>query len=100
MHTPALSDDTAPATRHARRERRTGVEVEFLGPSARAAAAAIAAGLGGTLEKEDPHAFRVSGSRLGELRVETDLRAVHPRRHPELAFRLDDRSADWLGSLV
>jgi hypothetical protein len=80
--------------------RHVGVELEFMGLSARQAASALAAALGGHVEKEDPHAFRIRATSLGDLRVETDLRAVHPRRHPELAFRLDDRSADWLGSLV
>jgi hypothetical protein len=64
--------------------RRVGVEIEFLGPHAWTAAHALANDLGGTCEAEDPHAFRVSGTPLGDLLIETDLRHVHPDRHPEL----------------
>jgi len=60
--------------------RRVGVEIEFIGPSARIAAAALAAGLGGRVTEEDPHAFTVEGSSLGDVRVELDLRAAHPQR--------------------
>ncbi|PIK69170.1 hypothetical protein CS379_31210 [Methylobacterium frigidaeris] len=60
--------------------RRVGVEIEFMGPSARIAAAALAAGLGGRLAEEDPHAFQLEGTALGDIRVELDLRAAHPQR--------------------
>ncbi len=80
--------------------RRVGVEVEFLGLTARAAAQALAADLGGTCEAEDPHAFKVSGTRLGDLLIETDLRHVHPDRHPELGLRLNRRMAAWLGTIA
>ncbi|WP_244936519.1 amidoligase family protein [Methylobacterium currus] len=60
--------------------RRVGVEIEFMGPSAKVAAAALAAGLGGRLAEEDPHAFRLEGTALGDVRVELDLRAAHPQR--------------------
>ena len=78
--------------------RRVGVEIEFLGPHARAAAQALANDLGGTCEAEDPHAFKVSGTPLGDLLIETDLRHVHPDRHPELGLRLGRRVAAWLGT--
>jgi hypothetical protein len=80
--------------------RRVGVEIEFLGPSARVAAHALARQLGGTVEAEDPHAFRVGGTHLGSMSVETDLRYVHPRRHPDLGLRLGDRVAAWVGAAV
>jgi hypothetical protein len=80
--------------------RRVGVEIEFLGPNARTAAHALARELGGTIDTEDPHAFRISGTRLGGLSVETDLRYVHPRRHPDLGLRLGDHIAAWLGAAV
>ncbi|MBQ0821219.1 amidoligase family protein [Microvirga sp. HBU67558] len=80
--------------------RRVGVEIEFLGPSARAAAQALSIDLGGTCQAEDPHAFRVSGVGLGDLLVETDLRHVHPDRHPELGVRLGRRMAAWLGTVA
>ena len=78
--------------------RRVGVEIEFLGLSARAAARSLAIDLGGTCQAEDPHAFRVSGTHLGDLLIETDLRHVHPDRHPELSLRLGPRMAAWLGT--
>ncbi|WP_246389361.1 amidoligase family protein [Microvirga mediterraneensis] len=80
--------------------RRVGVEIEFLGPTARAAAEALANDLGGSCEAEDPHAFRVTGTGLGDLLIETDLRHVHPDRHPELDLRLNRRLATWLGTVT
>jgi hypothetical protein len=80
--------------------RRVGVEIEFMGLSARSAARALARDLGGFIEADDPHAFRIRNSRLGDLRVETDLRYVHPQRYPDLAIHLGDRAAAWLGTLV
>jgi hypothetical protein len=80
--------------------RRVGVEIEFLGPSAQVAAEALAHDLGGSCKAEDPHAFRVSGVGLGDLLVETDLRHVHPDRHPELSLRLGHRMAAWLGTVA
>ncbi|MXQ14265.1 hypothetical protein GR328_22980 [Microvirga makkahensis] len=82
------------------RPRRVGVEIEFLGLSARAAAEALAHDLGGSSLSEDPHAFRVHGTRLGDLLVETDLRYVHPARYPNLGLKLNPRVAAWLGTLV
>lgn len=89
---PLLLADGAP--------RRVGVEIEFLGPDAREAASALAQALGGAIEPEDPHAFRIRGSRLGDLSVETDLRLVHPERPSGQGFRLSPRAAAWLGALV
>jgi hypothetical protein len=80
--------------------RRVGVEVEFLGLSPRVAAEAVAHDLHGTSEAEDPHAFRIRSGRFGDMMIETDLRHVHPRRHPELGLRLDGRIAAWLGTVV
>ncbi len=80
--------------------RQVGVEIEFLGPGAAVAASALAADLGGELSAEDPHAWRVRGSRLGDLRVDLDLRHVHPQRHPGLGLDLGPRSAAWLGSVL
>ena len=44
--------------------------------------------------------FQGPGTRLGDLLIETDLRHVHPERHPELGLRLDRRVAAWLGTLA
>ncbi|ADH87615.1 conserved hypothetical protein [Ancylobacter novellus DSM 506] len=64
--------------------RRVGVEVEFTRLSERRAAERIAREMGGTLREEDPHAFHIIGSRLGDLCVELDMRHAHPHRdgHP------------------
>lgn len=62
--------------------RRVGVEVEFGRLSAAAAADALVAALGGTVTAEDPHAFHIVGTDIGDLVVELDLRLSHPARHP------------------
>jgi hypothetical protein len=80
--------------------RRVGIEIEFMGPSARVAAGFIARALGGSVDVEDPHAFRILGTRLGDMRIETDLRYVHPQRHPNLGLRLNGRTAALLGAVV
>jgi hypothetical protein len=81
--------------------RRVGVEVEFMGIAARDAAQALGAGLGGTVVEEDPHAFLVRGTPLGDLAVELDIRYVHPQAHEkDLPVRLGPRAAAWLGSAL
>jgi len=80
--------------------RRVGVEVEFLGPSASVAAAALVRDLGGAAEIEDPHAIRIHGTRLGTLSVELDLRHSHPTRHPSLDMGLGHHGTAILGTLV
>uniref|UniRef100_UPI0037850715 amidoligase family protein n=1 Tax=Inquilinus sp. TaxID=1932117 RepID=UPI0037850715 len=78
-----------------------GVELEFMGPSARRAAQALAAGIGGAVVAEDAHAFAVRGSELGDLAVELDLRYAHPQRHGKtLPVRIGPRTAAGLGWLV
>ncbi len=80
--------------------RRVGIEIEFMGPSARVAAASVVRALGGSVDVEDPHAFRILDTRLGDMRIETDLRYLHPQRHPSLGLKLDRRTAAWLGAVV
>lgn len=78
-----------------------GVELEFMGPSARHAAQALAAGIGGEVVAEDAHAFAVRGSELGDLAVELDLRYAHPQRHGKtLPVRIGPKAAAGLGWLV
>jgi hypothetical protein len=81
-------------------QRRVGVELEFLGPSARAAADALATHLGGSSIALDPHSYVITNTRFGDMVIETDLRHVHPDRHPELEWRLNSRVAAWLGTVV
>lgn len=108
-HVPQVMNDLAIATETSSAAirtvpggviRRVGVEIEFMGPSAHVAAGVIARALGGSIDAEDPHAFRISGTRLGDMRIETDLRYVHPQRHPNLGLRLGHRAAAWLGAVV
>jgi hypothetical protein len=105
MHAPL--DDLPPSLLHAQngKPRQVGVEIEFLGPSARISAEALVRDLGGALVAEDPHAYKVRGSRVGDLAVDLDLRYVHPQRHPGLGFGLGNGrgisfgpgGAAWLG---
>ncbi|MBS7541833.1 amidoligase family protein [Ancylobacter oerskovii] len=60
--------------------RRVGVEIEFVDLSVRDAAFALERRFGGQLVEEDPQAFHLIGSRLGAMRVELDVRHVHPGR--------------------
>lgn len=71
-----------------------------MGPSVREAAEALGRALGGSIEIEDPHAYKAGRTRLGDIRIEADLRYAHPRRHPNLAIRLNDRLAAWLGTAL
>jgi hypothetical protein len=101
MNSPVASFKQHPDTEmSAGPVRRVALEIEFLGPSARSAALALGRDLGGEIECEDPHAFRLRDSRVGTMAVETDLRYVHPARHPGLAPRLGPRTAALLGALV
>jgi hypothetical protein len=81
-------------------DRQVGIELEFLGPGARAAASALADHLGGHVEAEDAHAYRVLGSSLGDLAVDLDLRHVHPQRHTGRQGALGTLPAAWLGTLL
>ncbi|MCB5176448.1 amidoligase family protein [Microvirga lenta] len=80
--------------------RQVGLEIEFLGASVSGAARAISRNFGGSVEVEDPHAFRICGSRLGDMSIEMDLRHIHPERHPNLRPRLNRYAAAWLGTVI
>lgn len=73
-----------------------------MGLSARTAAQALSAALDGTVAEEDPHAFLVRNTRLGDLTVELDIRYAHPQRAygKTLPLRLGPRTAAWLGSAL
>ncbi|UOK69354.1 amidoligase family protein [Ancylobacter polymorphus] len=87
----------APLTRDGQ-ARLVGVEIEFTRLSERGAAQCLSALIGGTVEEEDPHAFRLTGSRLGDIGIELDMRHVHPGREGP-ARRLGPLSL-WLGAVV
>jgi hypothetical protein len=97
----SVAFETPPVLRRADgAPRRVGVEIEFMHLGAVAAARAVAAAGGGVVE-EDPHAFRMPGTALGDLAVELDLRHVHPQRHAgTLPLRLGPRGAALLGRLA
>ncbi|WP_207479231.1 amidoligase family protein [Arenibaculum pallidiluteum] len=59
--------------------RRVGVELEFTGLDARTVAALLAELVGGEAVEKDPHAFKVVGSSLGDISVELDMMAAHPK---------------------
>jgi hypothetical protein len=80
--------------------RQVGIELEFLGLSAGTSAEVLARGLGGAIEMEDPHAFRILGTFLGDIAVETDLRHVHPGRDSHVGVSLNRHVASWLGRIL
>jgi hypothetical protein len=61
--------------------RTVGVEIEFVGPSAEKTIQALQEALGGRLIEEDPHAFALKESAIGDLTVELDSRILHPGKH-------------------
>ncbi|MCC2652214.1 MAG: hypothetical protein K0R61_3222 [Microvirga sp.] len=68
-----------PVLHNERGEMRTvGVEIEFVGPSAEKTVQALQEALGGRLIEEDPHAFALKESAIGDLTVELDSRILHP----------------------
>ncbi|MDQ0349713.1 amidoligase family protein [Ancylobacter vacuolatus] len=81
------------------RPRLVGVEIEFVHLSERKAAERLQVVLGGTVEEEDPYAYRLAGSRLGDIGIELDMRHVHPRRDGPGRW-LAPPLASWLGTAV
>lgn len=81
--------------------RRIGVEIEFTGLTERRAAGLLAAAYGGQVEEEDPFAFHLTGSVLGRISVERDMRHIHPhRRHRHPAPWLRPPASTLVGALV
>lgn len=81
--------------------RRVGVEAEFTGISVKRATQALADALGGRVVQEDAHAWRVIGCALGDLRLELDMRHLHPHRREETGLpRLGPRTAALAGWLL
>ena len=58
--------------------RKVGIEIEFAGISANAAALAIAQKFGGKIQEVSRHRHRVVGTRLGDFTAELDSRFAHP----------------------
>ena len=87
--------------------RKVGFEIEFGGTDAAGAARVLAAALGGEVAVTSPHLARVTGSRLGTLKLELDTRYAKPAAgEPDLIDRaldsLDarDLAADMLSYLA
>ena len=78
--------------------RSVGVEIEFAGPTAEDAAGVLAHALGGEVIEEDPHAFRVQGTRIGDITVELDSRFLHPGKKGTLLGGVLPKIAAWFGS--
>ena len=69
------------------------------GPTAEEAARALARGLGGAVVEDDPHAFRVEGSPLGDIAVELDSRFLHPeKKGRRCSEAILPQIAAWFGS--
>lgn len=98
---PAVPFALPPALHDARGvPRRVGIEVEFTGLSVRAAAFTLCEALGGSVVEEDPHAFAITGTRLGDLAVELDIRYAHARAASTTRVRLGPGISAWLGRVV
>jgi Putative amidoligase enzyme len=80
------------------RIRSVGVELEYAGLTAEQSALALAEALGGDVVQDDPHAFRVTGSQLGDITIELDSRYLHPDKHPSVLGEVGAKVASWLGS--
>lgn len=96
---PAAEFALPPVLTNAEGHTRTvGVEMEFAGPSAEETARALMGHLGGLIIEEDPHAYRVKGSALGDISVELDFRALHPAKKAGPLGGIMPRVAAWFGS--
>jgi hypothetical protein len=79
------------------RARGIGVEIEYAGLTSEQSARALAEAFGGTVVQEDPHAFSLRGSDLGDVAIELDSRYLHPEKHPSLFGGVGAQVASWLG---
>ncbi|MDQ4059592.1 MAG: amidoligase family protein [Pseudomonadota bacterium] len=82
------------------RPRGVGVEIEFSGLTAEAAARTLAEALGGHVVHKDPHRFLVEASEIGDLEVELDSRYAHPEKMDQssLLGRVEAKLSEWFGA--
>jgi hypothetical protein len=80
------------------RMRSVGIEIEFAGPTALEVAQAIARELGGSIREDDPHAYAVSGTAVGDMKVELDIRYLHPQKKDTLLGGVIPKIAAWFGT--
>jgi hypothetical protein len=87
-------------------DRRCGVEIEFSGLDAHAAAEVIAGAIGGTVERTGRHAAKVQGSAIGDIKVYLDTRYAQPAKDPTAvdrvleALKLRDGAAELLATVM
>jgi hypothetical protein len=94
----SISFAMPPVLHNERGELRTvGVEVEFVGPTAERTVRALQEALGGEILEEDPHAFGLKDSGLGNMTVELDSRFLHPGKGNKGQGRVLPRIAAWFG---
>jgi hypothetical protein len=94
----SISFAMPPVLHNERGELRTvGVEVEFVGPTAERTIRALQESLGGEVLEEDPHAFGLKDSSLGNMTVELDSRILHPGKGSNGQGRVLPRIAAWFG---
>ncbi|MGO4572271.1 amidoligase family protein [Microvirga sp. 2TAF3] len=77
--------------------RTVGVEVEFAGPTAEATVRALRQELGGDIVEEDPHAFSLKSSFIGDMKVELDSRMLHPGKYGDGTKGILSRVTAWFG---
>lgn len=92
FHQPPLVDNAEGRTRG------VGVELEYAGLTAEQSALALAEALGGDVVEDDPHAFRLLCTELGDIAIELDSRYLHPDKHPTVLGGMGAKVASWLGS--
>ncbi|HYD66365.1 amidoligase family protein [Azospirillum sp.] len=76
--------------------RRVGVELEFADLDAPSAARLVRELYGGTIEVEDPHRCRVTGTRLGDFTVELDMRSAHPEKKADADAETEPGALDTM----
>ncbi len=101
-----IASETGRASQADRAERRCGVEIEFSGLDAHAAARVIAGAIGGTVEDTGRHTAEVRGSAIGDVGVELDTRYAKPASDPGIidgvldALHLRDDAAELLADVL
>jgi hypothetical protein len=80
--------------------RRVGVEIEFAGLAAEAAADVVARALGGGTARIGPHAFAVTDTALGPATVSLDARYAHPESARALFGEVGARLAPLVGEVI
>ena len=80
------------------RMRCVGIEIEFAGPTALEVAQTITRELGGTIQEDDPHAYEIAGTAVGDMKVELDIRYLHPQKKDTLLGTVIPKIAAWFGT--